>query len=168
VATATAGAAGIGRSGSTSATGLPAASSIARLASASAALLRSRGIHSKVTSANRPASFAASAASGRKPGFLICQRPDICSTTSFESIRTCTPVAFSSPAARSPSISPVYSATLFVVMPSDAYRSSRISPVAASRTTAPYPAGPGFPRDPPSASTMTLRSLTVPIPPCAP
>jgi hypothetical protein len=113
------------------------ASSIARFASASAALLRSRGIHSKVTWSNRLTRVAASAASGRSPGCLICQRPDICSITSFESIRTSTCVAFSSRAAFSPSIRPVYSATLLVVMPSDPYRSSKISPVGWARTTAP-------------------------------
>jgi len=75
--------------------------------------------------------------SGRRPGFLICQRPDICSMTSLESIRTSTWVAFSSAAARRPAIRPWYSATLFVVVPSAAYRSSSTSPVAASRTTAP-------------------------------
>ena len=118
-------------------TGLPAASSIARLARASASLLRSRGIQSKVTVANPSTSFAASAASGRRPGFLICQRPDICSTTSLESIRTSTRVAFSSAAARSPAIRPEYSATLLVVVPREAYRSSSTSPVLSSSTTAP-------------------------------
>src|SRR5690242_1292351 len=54
--------------------------SIAAFASLSASLLRSRGIHEYRTDRNPRASFDASAASGRSPGCLICQRPDICST----------------------------------------------------------------------------------------
>ena len=75
-----------GRSGSSHCSPrLPA--SIASLASRSACLFCSRGIHSYVTwsgGKTRPAS----AASGRMSGCLIFQRPDICSTTSLESIRT--------------------------------------------------------------------------------
>ncbi len=37
-------------------------------------------------------------------------------------------------------------------------------PVAASLTTAPYPAGPGLPRDPPSASTTNSRIGLDPLP----
>ena len=44
------------------------AASIAWLASASASVLRSRGIHSKSTGANCRTSVAAWAASGRRPG----------------------------------------------------------------------------------------------------
>ena len=59
-------------------------------------------------------------------------------------------------ASSSPAISARYSATLFVAVPSRAADSAITSPVAASRSTAPYAAGPGLPRDPPSASTTTL------------
>ena len=47
----------------------------------------------KRTASNRRTSAAACAASGRSPGCLICQRPDICSITSLESIRTSTSAA---------------------------------------------------------------------------
>src|SRR4051794_15343006 len=91
-------------------------------------------------------------------GCLICQRPDICSTTSLESIRTSTLAGGSrSSAACSPATSPPYSATLLVARPTDSARSASTRPVSASRTSAPYPAGPGLPRDPPSASTMKRR-----------
>src|SRR5579875_1665178 len=96
-------------------------------------------------------------------GCLTRHRPDICSTTSFESIRTSTDACGSIRAtARRPAIRPEYSATLLVATPSDSDSSARTSPVAASRTRAPYPAGPGFPRDPPSASTISVR---IPVPP---
>ncbi len=76
------------------------------------------------TRSARPSNFctrlAASAASGRRPACLICQRPDICSTTSLESIRTSTSSAPSSAAALRPAIRPEYSATLLVVTPSAA------------------------------------------------
>src|SRR4051794_33208141 len=91
-------------------------------------------------------------------GCLICQRPDICSTTSLESIRTSTlAVGSRSRAACRPATRPPYSATLLVARPTDSARSARTRPVWASRTSAPYPAGPGLPRDPPSASTMSRR-----------
>src|SRR5437588_3084992 len=96
-------------------------------------------------------------ANGRNCSCLIFQRPDICSTTSLESIRTCTVSAPSSCAARRPATSPWYSATLLVARPSPPRRSASTSPVSASITTAPNPAGPGLPREPPSASTITLR-----------
>ena len=55
----------------------------------------------------------ARSASGRMSGCLIFQRPDICSTTSLESIRTSTvAVGSSSRTASSPAIRPRYSATL--------------------------------------------------------
>src|SRR5260370_17966602 len=93
-------------------------------------------------------------------GCLICQRPDICSTTSLESIRTSTsaPCAVAA-AARRPAISPEYSATLLVARPMLSLTSASTSPVPASSTTAPNPAGPGLPREPPSAATMR-RPLT--------
>src|SRR4051795_6400193 len=91
-------------------------------------------------------------------GCLICQRPDICSTTSLESIRTSTlAVGSRSRAACKPATSPPYSATLLVARPTDSARSASTRPLSASRTSAPYPAGPGLPRDPPSASTMSRR-----------
>ncbi len=58
----------------------------ASLASRSACLLRSRGTQLNVVPAG--ASRCACAASGFMSGCLIFQRPDICSTTSLESIRT--------------------------------------------------------------------------------
>src|SRR5690606_26424607 len=97
----------------------------------------------------------ACSANGCRLGCLIFQRPHICSTTSLESIRTSTRVAPSSAAARSPSISPVYSATLLVVTPWPPLRAATTRSPSASRSTAPYPAGPGCPRDPRSASTIT-------------
>src|SRR5439155_16774664 len=60
-------------------------------------------------------------------------------------------------AARRPASRPWYSATLLVVVASAAACSASTSPVSASRTTAPYPAGPGLPREPPSASTTNRR-----------
>ncbi len=60
---------------------------------------------------------AARIASGRMSGCRIFHRPDICSTTSLESIRTCTLAAGSSSrAALSPASSPRYSATLLVAV----------------------------------------------------
>src|SRR5665647_3626386 len=95
--------------------------------------------------------------------FFTCQRPDICSMTSLESARTSMRAAGSiSAAARSPSISPVYSATLFETTPRYPARSASTAPVEGSRTRAPYPAGPGLPRDPPSVSTTSRRSLIAP------
>ena len=89
-------------------------------------------------------------------GCLIFQRPDICSTTSLESIRAsiCASGANSS-ASLSPAIRPEYSATLLVATPIAVPSSAMTSPVAASFSTAPYAAGPGLPREPPSASMMT-------------
>src|SRR5690606_13137600 len=150
---------------------LAAAASIASLASRSAWVLRVRGTHVQRTESKRRASWAARAASGRNPGCLIFHRPDICSTTSLESIRTSTWVAPSSLAAWSPAISPPYSATLFVARPIAADRSSSTSPVVADRTTTPHPAGPGLPRAPPSASTTTRwgsGGFTGPTPRSAP
>jgi hypothetical protein len=69
---------------------------------------------------------------------LIFQWPDICSTTSLESIRTSAAAAGAIRAAvRSPAISPEYSATLFVAWPMLSRTSASTSPVAASSTTAP-------------------------------
>ena len=58
----------------------------------------------------------------------------------------------------SPAISPRYSATLLVASPMYSARSASTSPVSASSSTAPYAAGPGLPREPPSAS-MTGRTV---------
>lgn len=111
--------------------------SIASLASRSACLFCSRGIHSYVT---RPGgkTRAASAASGFMSGCLIFQRPDSCSTTSLESIRTRTDASGSSSyAAFRPAMSPRYSATLLVATPMYSAASTSVSPVTASRTTEP-------------------------------
>ena len=63
-------------------------------------------------------------------GCLICQRPDICSTTSLESIRTSTSAVGSrSSAACRPATRPPYSATLLVARPTDAARSASTRPV---------------------------------------
>ncbi|CAM5638801.1 hypothetical protein STENM223S_00030 [Streptomyces tendae] len=71
-------------------------------------------------------------------GCLIFQRPDICSTTSLESIRTCTVASGSSSlATRRPASRPRYSATLLVTTPRYSAASTRVSPVTGSRTTAP-------------------------------
>ncbi len=92
---------------------------------------------------------------------LIFQRPDICSTTSRESRRTSIDASGSiSTAARSPATRPEYSATLLLTMPRYSARSASTRPLAGSRTSAPYPAGPGFPREPPSASTTSRASGT--------
>lgn len=115
--------------------------SIASLASRSACLFCARGIHSYVTE-DGGRTAAARAASGFMSGCLIFQRPDICSTTSLESIRTWTRSA--SPASGNnafaavrPAIRPRYSATLFVATPMYSAVSARGSPVAGSMTTAP-------------------------------
>ena len=78
-------------------------------------------------------------ADGRRPrrragfmsGCLIFQRPDICSTTSLESIRTRTDglPGRGRCAARRPAIRPRYSATLFVATPMYSAASARVSPV---------------------------------------
>src|SRR5579863_5786516 len=79
------------------------AASMASLASRSACLLRSRGTQVYVTRPSARAAWLASAARARRPGFLIFQRPDICSTTSLESIRTSVAAPRASlPAARRP------------------------------------------------------------------
>ena len=102
------------------------------------------------------ASRLASIASGRMSGCLIFHRPDICSTTSLESIRTSMSASgANSSASLSPAIRPEYSATLLVATPIVVPSSAITSPVAASFSNAPYAAGPGLPREPPSASTMT-------------
>ncbi len=109
------------------------------------------------------ASRLASMASGFMAGCLIFQRPDICSTTSLESIRTsiAAPGANSS-ASLSPAIRPEYSATLLLATPMVVPSSAMTSPVTASFSTAPYAAGPGLPREPPSASMTTeVGPLTV-------
>ncbi|SLI09280.1 Uncharacterised protein [Mycobacteroides abscessus subsp. abscessus] len=110
----------------------------------------------KVTASNPATNRRARSASGIIAACLTFHRPDICSTTSLESIRTSTVRAPSSAAASSPAISPRYSATLFVAMPTLSRRSASTATWSASNTTAPYPAGPGLPRDPPSASTITF------------
>src|SRR6476661_5770464 len=79
--------------------------------------------------------------------------------SSWESARTSTRVASNSVATSSARIRAVYSATLLVAMPmvslTDA--SVRGGSLVASSTTAPMPAGPGFPRDPPSQKIRIVR-----------
>ncbi len=100
-------------------------------------MFSARGIHSYVTRSggNTPRAWVAR---GFIEGCLIFQRPDICSMTSLESMRTWTVAAGSRVwAARRPASRPRYSATLFVATPMYSAASSRVWPVAASQTTAP-------------------------------
>ena len=121
--------------------------SSASLASRSACAFSARGTQVYVVPGG--ARSLASVASGRMSGCLIFQRPDICSTTSLESIRTSTSASGASSAAiRSPAIRPEYSATLLVATPIVVPSSASTSPVSASLSTAPYAAGPGLPREP--------------------
>ena len=129
----------------------------ASLASRSACLFCSRG--TQVYVVPNGARRLASIASGLMSGCLIFQLPLICSTTSLESIRT----SMSAPGATcsailSPAISPLYSATLLLATPMVVPSSASTRPVSASLTSAPYAAGPGLPREPPSAS-MTTRLI---------
>ena len=127
--------------------------------------------HPGVRRAGRRQPVRPPSASGRMSGCLIFQRPDICSTTSLESIRTSISASgANSSASLSPAIRPEYSATLLVATPIVVPSSAMTSPVAASLSTAPYAAGPGLPREPPSASMMTevpVR-LTDPTRACGP
>src|SRR5699024_5973482 len=88
---------------------------------------------------------------------------------SFESNRTCTRDFGKRPATPStPASSPRYSTTLFVALPMCLARCAKTFP-SPSQTTAPYPAGPGFPREPPSALMMTIAgSFTDRTPRCEP
>ncbi len=115
---------------------------MAALARASAAEFSARGIHVKRTepppALMSAATSRASSARRRMSSCLIFQRPDICSTTSLESIRTSTTAAGSiSSAAFRPATSPEYSATLLLAIPTEAARSASTAPVAGSRTSAP-------------------------------
>ena len=98
---------------------------------ASASLFCSRGIQVNDTDPPARADAAAarsraSSASRRMSACLIFQRPDICSTTSLESIRTSTSAAGSIRGQRSsPAIRPEYSATLLDALPSGAAPSQR-------------------------------------------
>ncbi|OOK71976.1 putative phosphoglycerate mutase [Mycobacterium kansasii] len=89
---------------------------------------------------------------------MTFQRPHICSTTSLESIRTVASVAPSFTASSRPAINPRYSATLLVARPIACLDSASTVERSMVHTTAPYPAGPGLPRDPPSASMMTFTA----------
>ena len=104
-------------------------------------------------------------ASGFIAGCLTCQRPDICSTTSLESIRTSTSVAPSSSAARSPAIRPWYSATLLVATPRPSARSASTSrwPRRAPRRRSPRDRGCRASRRRPRRSRFTD-----PTPSCGP
>jgi hypothetical protein len=68
---------------------------------------------------------------------LTFQRPDICSTTSLESMFTSTSEAPSFAASSNPAISPLYSATLLVARPIACLRSARTVLWSAVHTTAP-------------------------------
>src|ERR1700750_2960826 len=90
---------------------------------------------------------------------LIFQLPLICSTTSRESIRTSTSASGATCWAKvSPAMRPRYSATLLLATPIVVPSSASTRPVAASLPRPRYAAGPGLPRDPPSAS-ITTRSV---------
>ena len=138
---------------------LPSNWSNASLTRASAARFCSRGTQVYET---WPAGITARAtlARSRMSGCLICQRPDICSTTNLESSLTSTRASASiSTAACNPAIAPPYSATLFVAVPTDSAISTSTLPVMESRTSEPKAAGPGLPRLPPSASTIRSRVM---------
>ena len=133
-----------------------AARSIASLASRSACLFCSRGIHSIADRRNCRASACASRASGCMSGCLIFQRPDICSTTSLESIRTSTSAQGQARRSLETGDQPAVLRDVVGRGP------DRLGPLGERcrrriRTTAPYPAGPGLPREPPSASTTSTR-----------
>src|SRR5262249_58484264 len=101
-------------------------------------------------------------------GVVPCPRRALGSPRSLTSMRPSAHVAPSSAGALTRAIRPRSSEPLLVLRPSAPRRSTSTAPVAASRTTAPYPAGPGLPREPPSASTTTLIALTAPYAPeCA-
>ena len=130
--------------------------SIASLANESAFEFCSLGIHSKVTSLE-PMALAISTESSCIPSFLIFQRPDICSTTSLLSILTRSFASGAISLANSIAArTALYSATLLVATPMNSAISARIAPESKSIRTAPEPAGPGLPLEPPSASINTL------------
>ena len=92
-------------------------------------------------------------------GCLTCQRPDICSTTSLESIRTST-CGVRVELARRPRGRRSARGTrrrCWTRCRCARHARARTSPVSGSRTTAPYAACPGLPREPPSASTTNRR-----------
>src|SRR6478672_7180933 len=60
-------------------------------------------------------------------------------------------------------MSPEYSATLLLATPIVVPSSAITLPVSASLSTAPYAAGPGLPREPPSTSMRTARWVTADI-----
>src|SRR3954447_21286099 len=98
----------------------------------------------------------ASRNSGLSPACLTLYWPPIWRATSSESLITSTSVAPSRRASSNPSSSPLYSATLFVVSPMWRPSAASSCPSAGSLTTAPIPAGPGFPRAPPSTWTTSF------------
>ena len=130
--------------------------SSASLASRSACLFCSRG--TQVYVVPNGASRLASSASGFMSGCLIFQWPDICSTTSLESIRTSISASGRElrgqlAARRSGRSTP---RRCWWRRRSCVPSSAITSPVSASLSTAPYAAGPGLPREPPSASMTTV------------
>ena len=107
----------------------------ARFANASACEFSSRGTQLYVTKDGLCAARA-TLANSRMLSCLICQRPDICSTTNLESIETLISASgaiefmYSSPA-----MSPRYSATLLVAVPINSANS--ITTLLFSKTTHP-------------------------------
>src|SRR3954447_6832591 len=132
----------------------------ASLASRSACLFCSRGTQVNVVRPGRVVTSAlALSASGLMSACLIFQLPLICSTTSLESIRTSTSASGATCwASVRPAIRPRYSATLLLATPIVVPSSASTRPVSSSLTSAPYAAGPGLPREPPSASMTTRRT----------
>src|SRR6266511_1112418 len=109
--------------------------SMARLASASARRLRSRGTCCQVPRSKPLASRRTSSASGRRPWLRTFQRPSCWLTTSRESARTRTFLAPSDLACRSPAITPWYSATLLVAQPMPSDSSVSTAPSRSVTTT---------------------------------
>src|SRR5829696_7660921 len=93
--------------------------------------------------------------SGLRPACLTLYWPPIWRATSWESQTSSSSRTPSSSATRVPSRRARYSATLFVASPMNSLRSASASP-ASSYATAAMPAGPGFPRAPPSTWTTSL------------
>src|SRR5581483_1149165 len=93
--------------------------------------------------------------SGTRPGCFTLYCPESCRTTSSLSRRTAISSTPCASAALSPSMSAVHSATLFVVTPRNRPISWSTFP-ASSYSTAPDAAGPGLPREPPSAKSVAL------------
>src|SRR2546425_225031 len=124
-------------------------SSIARFDISSASAFSSRGTCCRSYRSKLRSSRSASAWSGLSPAWRSAYSPLSCRISSCESAPASTSRDPRSRACFQPRSSPSYSATLLVCFPR--YRPSRaITLPAASVSTAPAPAGPGFPRAAPS------------------